>query len=79
MAYLGEHQTYTGFNFHQSFGQWLKFLANLANLTNLLSRNLWKTHMFIPASADFRTTGAVGLASLDPAVKYKRFSFFTEY
>ena len=45
VAYLGEHQTYTGFNSHQSFGQWLKFLANLANLTNVLSRNLGKAPM----------------------------------
>ena len=29
-----------GFYSHLSFGHWLKFLTNLANLTNLLSRNL---------------------------------------
>ena len=32
-----------GFNSHQSFGQWLKVLANLANLANLFTRNLGKT------------------------------------
>ena len=45
VTYLGEHQTYNlpGFNSHQSFGQWLKVLANLTNLSNLFSSNLWKT------------------------------------
>ena len=32
-------------NYHQSFGQWLTFLANLTNLSNLLSYNLGKTQM----------------------------------
>ena len=36
----------SGFNSHQSIGQWLKFLANLANLANLLSCNLGKTQIF---------------------------------
>ena len=30
------------FNSHQSYGQSLKFLVNLTNLTNLLGGNLWK-------------------------------------
>ena len=34
-----------GFNSHQSFGQWLKFWANLTNLTNCFSRNLGKTQL----------------------------------
>ena len=34
-----------GFNSHQSFGQWLKCLVNLTNLTNLLGGNLGKTKM----------------------------------
>ena len=45
VAYLGEHQIYnfsSQFNSHQSFGQWLKVLANL---TNLFSRDLGKTPM----------------------------------
>ena len=33
------------FNFHHSFGQWLKVLANLTDLTNLFSRDLGKTPM----------------------------------
>ena len=32
-----------GFNSHPSFGQWLKVLANLANLANLFTRYLGKT------------------------------------
>ena len=35
-----------GFNSHQSFGQWLKVLANLTNLANLFTRNLRKTTLF---------------------------------
>ena len=35
-----------GFNSHQSFGQWLKVLANLTNLANLFTRNLGKTPLF---------------------------------
>ena len=35
-----------GFNSHQSFGQWLKVLANLTNLANLFTRNLRKTPLF---------------------------------
>ena len=31
------------FNSHQSFGQWLKILANLPNLANLVSCYLGKT------------------------------------
>ena len=34
-----------GLNSHQSFGQWLKFVANLTNLTNLLSFNLGKIQL----------------------------------
>ena len=34
--------------------------------------------MFIPASANSCTTGAFGLVSLDPAIKYKAFFFFKE-
>ena len=34
-----------GFNSHQSFCQWLTFLANLTNLANLLSRKLVKTQL----------------------------------
>ena len=30
------------FKSHQSFGQWLKFLINLTNLTNLVSCNIGK-------------------------------------
>ena len=33
-----------GFNSHQSFGQWLKVLVNLANLTNLFGYILGKLH-----------------------------------
>ena len=46
VAYLVEHQTYNPRAWIQlppSFGQWSKFVANLANLLNLLSRNLGKT------------------------------------
>ena len=35
------------FNSHQSFGQWLKCLDNLSNLTNLLGHNLGKTQLQI--------------------------------
>ena len=34
-----------GFNSHQSFGQQLEVLGNLANLTDLFSCNLGKTRM----------------------------------
>ena len=34
-----------GFNSHQSFDQWLKVLANLTNLANLVPNNLGKTEM----------------------------------
>ena len=33
----------SGFNSHQSFGQWLKVLANLIILANLFTQNLGKT------------------------------------
>ena len=36
-----------GFNSHQSFGQWLKVLANLTNLANLFTCNLGKTPMSV--------------------------------
>ena len=53
MAYLGEHQIYNlrawVQNSLQSFGQWLKVLANLTDLTNLFSRNLGKTPMTVIA------------------------------
>ena len=39
-----------GFNSHQSFGQWLKFLTNL---TNLLSRNLGKTQICVKDMFEF--------------------------
>ena len=48
MAYLVEHQISNPrawFDSHQSFGQWLKFLANLTYLINLLGCNLGKTQM----------------------------------
>ena len=32
-----------GFNSHQSFGQWLKVLANLTNLANFFTCNLGTT------------------------------------
>ena len=36
-----------GFNSHESFGQWLKVLANLTSLINLFSHNLGKTPLFV--------------------------------
>ena len=58
MAYLGKYQAYNpiwesirliilgpGFNSQQTFGQWLKFLTNLTNLTKLLSHSLGKTQL----------------------------------
>ena len=51
VAYLVEHQTYNpmpGFKSYQRFGWWSKVLANLLNL---ISRNLGKTSMFLFMSA----------------------------
>ena len=41
-------------NSHQSFGQWLKVLANLTNLTNLFSHNLGKTPLFVAVTQSAR-------------------------
>ena len=49
LACLGEHQTCNPrvwVQLRSKFWSVVKFLANLSNLTNLLSRNLGKTQLF---------------------------------